>query len=251
MKTIYNDLVSVIIPYYKKKSYVKKTIDSILNQSHQNFEIILIYDDESYFDLEFIKEICQIDTRINLITNEKSFGAGLSRNKGIQLAKGEYIAFIDSDDTWHEKKLEKQINFMKKNDLLCSHTSYEIIDNNDIKIGIRRARNFNETKELLKSCDIGLSTVMVSKKIFINQLYFAPLKTKEDFVLWLKILEKNITIASIDEFLTSWRKLENSLSSSTIQKLFDAYTVYHKYMRFNFLKSLYYVMCLSINYLRK
>lgn len=251
MKTIYNDLVSVIIPYFKKKSYIEKTIDSILNQSYQNFEIILIYDDESYVDLKFIKKICLSDKRINLITNEKSYGAGLSRNKGIQLANGEYIAFIDSDDTWHQKKLEKQINFMKKNDLLCSHTSYEIIDSHDIKIGTRKARNFYKTEELLKSCDIGLSTVMVSKKIFIDQLYFAPLKTKEDFVLWLKILEKNIIIISIDEVLASWRKLENSLSSSTIQKLFDAYTVYHKYMKFNFLKSLYYVMCLSINYLRK
>ena len=95
MKTNYNDLVSVIIPYYKKKSYIEKTINSIIKQSHQNFEIILIYDDESCFDLKFIKEICLSDKRINLITNEKSLGAGLSRNKGIQFAKGEYIAFID------------------------------------------------------------------------------------------------------------------------------------------------------------
>lgn len=251
MKTIHNDLVTVIIPYFKKRSYIKKTLESILNQSHQNFEIILIYDDESYCDLEFIREICLLDRRINLIINDKSYGAGLSRNKGIVSAKGKFIAFIDSDDVWHERKLEKQITFMKKNNLMCSHTSYEIINNNEIKIGTRRARNFYKTSQLLKSCDIGLSTVMVSKSILTDQLFFAPLKTKEDFVLWLKILEKNITIASIDEILTSWRKLENSLSSSTSQKIFDAFAVYNKYMKFNFFKSLYYVICLSINYLRK
>ena len=251
MKTIYQDLVSIIIPYYRKKLYIKKTIDSILNQSYQNFEIILIYDDESYFDLEYIREICLDDKRINLIINKKSYGAGLSRNKGIQSAKGKFIAFIDSDDIWHKKKLEKQINFMRKNNLSCSHTSYEIIDKNNKKIGIRKARNFYKTKELIKSCDIGLSTVIVSKNILSDQLCFAPLKTKEDFVLWLKMLEKNIAIISIDEVLVSWRKLENSLSSSTIQKLIDAYDVYHKYMKFNFLKSFFYVMCLSINYLRK
>ena len=114
MKTIHNDLVTVIIPYFKKRSYIKKTLESILNQSYQNFEIILIYDDESYSDLEFIREICLLDRRINLIINDKSYGAGLSRNKGIVSAKGKFIAFIDSDDVWHERKLEKQITFMKK-----------------------------------------------------------------------------------------------------------------------------------------
>ena len=104
---------------------------------------------------------------------------------------------------------------------------------------------------MLKSCDIGLSTVMVLREILVDKLFFASLNTKEDFVLWLKILKKDIAIISIDEILTSWRKLENSLSSSTIQKLIDAFIVYHKYMKFNFFKSIYYVMYLSINYLRK
>ena len=251
MKTKTADLISIIIPYYKKKTYINKTIESILTQSYQNFEIILIYDDETFSDLDFIKEISKNDKRINLLINEKSFGAGLSRNKGIKFSKGNFIAFIDSDDVWHKTKLEKQINYMKKNNLKCCHTSYEIINKNDIKIGVREARNFYKTSELLKSCDIGLSTVMVSNKIFDEGLVFPNLKTKEDFVLWLKILEKNIHIISIKEILSSWRKLDNSLSSSVTQKLLDAFSVYHKYMKFNYFKSIYYVMCLSINFLRK
>jgi len=87
--------------------------------------------------------------------------------------------------------------------------------------------------------------------VFDKETRFPNLKTKEDFVLWLKILQKNIKINSFDKILTSWRKLDGSLSSSVPQKLFDAFAVYHKYMKFNFFKSVYYVMCLSLNYLLK
>ena len=97
------DLVSIIIPYYKKKKYINNTITSIINQTYKNFEIIIIYDDEDTSDLKFISEMQKKDTRIIIIKNLKNEGAGNSRNKGIEKAKGKYIAFIDSDDTWQKK----------------------------------------------------------------------------------------------------------------------------------------------------
>ena len=98
------DLVSIIIPYYKKKEFINNTITSIINQTYKNFEIIIIYDDEDTSDLKFISEMQKRDKRINIIKNLKNEGAGNSRNKGIEKAKGKYIAFIDSDDTWQKKK---------------------------------------------------------------------------------------------------------------------------------------------------
>jgi teichuronic acid biosynthesis glycosyltransferase TuaG len=92
---------------------------------------------------------------------------------------------------------------------------------------------------------------MIKKNIFTNDLKFPNLKTKEDFVLWLKFLKKNYKIFSINTDLTSWRKLNNSLSSSTLQKLIDGFNVYNKFMKFNFIKSLYYLIVLCANYLRK
>ena len=178
-------------------------------------------------------------------------GAGISRNKGIKYALGDYIAFIDADDIWKKNKLEVQIDFMKKNKFECSHTNYDIIDNNDKVIGKRQAKNFYKIDDLLKSCDIGLSTVILSKKIIKLNLQFPSLKTKEDFVLWLNILKFKIPIISLNETLTSWRKLDNSLSTSVIQKLLDAFKVYNRYMKLNIIKSLYYVLCLSLNYLKK
>ena len=98
------DLVSVIIPYYKKRNFIKETIVSIINQSYNFLEILIIYDDTNLNDLEFLQEISKIDNRIKIINNYKRLGAGLSRNKGIEQSNGKYIAFIDADDTWSPKK---------------------------------------------------------------------------------------------------------------------------------------------------
>ena len=140
---------------------------------------------------------------------------------------------------------------MKQRNLKFTHTSYEIIDENDNVLGKRISRNFEKVNDLIGSCDIGLSTVILKRDIFDLQTKFPNLKTKEDFVLWLKILQKNIFIGSLNETLSSWRKLDNSLSSSVLQKIKDAFKVYNYYMQFNFIKSFYYVICLSINFLKK
>ena len=245
------DLISVIIPYYKKKNSILKTVNSVLNQIYQNFEIIIIYDDENNNDLNFINEIKNKDNRIFIIKNKKQMGAGNSRNIGINNSKGEFIAFLDADDTWKNDKLDKQIKFMKINNYEASHTSYSIINERNEVIGNRTARNFFKLKELLKSCDIGTSTVMIKRNLINNDVKFAPLKTKEDFVLWLKLLQKNIKIYGLNEILTYWSRSNSSLSSSTMQKLIDGFSVYYKYMNFNYLKSIYYLFCLSINFLLK
>tara|TARA_B100000900_G_C20601728_1_gene725940 strand:+ start:8474 stop:9214 length:741 start_codon:yes stop_codon:yes gene_type:complete len=243
--------VSVIVPYYKKKNFIKKTINSIKHQSYKNLEIIIIYDDEDRDDLELIKKIQKSDNRIKLIINKKSLGAGLSRNIGIQKAKGKYIAFLDADDLWKKNKIQLQLTYMIKNNLKVCHTSYEILDKNMKKKKIMRAKTFKNYKDLLFSCNIGLSTVMLKKKLITNNCKFPNLKTKEDFVLWLFILKKNITIGSLDKNLTNWRKLNNSLSSSVLQKLKDGFTLYNDYMKFNFFQSLWYLFILSVNSLKK
>ena len=184
------DLVSIIIPYYKKRKYILKTINSILNQSYNYFEIIIVYDDENLSDLSYLDKLFKSHKKIRILKNSQTIGAGFSRNRGIENAKGEFIAFIDADDTWKKFKLENQINFMKEKNLKFTHTSYEIIDENDKVLGKRSSRNFKEVKDLISSCDIGLSTVVLKKEILDLQTKFPNLKTKEDFVLWLKILQK-------------------------------------------------------------
>ena len=246
------DLVSVIIPYYKKRNYIKETIISVIKQSYDYLEIIIIYDDTNLNDLEFLREISKLDNRIKIINNNKRLGAGPSRNKGIEQSNGKYIAFIDADDTWLSDKLKDQIAFMKKNNYQISHTSYYIIDEKKKIIGQRKARDLLSINEILKSCDIGLSTVIIEKKIIKKtNTKFPQLVTKEDFVFWLTLLKKNYKFYAYDSNLTNWTDSRNSLSSSVIQKLFDGYKVYNHYMNFNIIKSLYYLICLSLNYLKK
>ena len=245
------DLVSVIIPYYKKKKFIVKSVESVINQTYKNIEIIIIYDNESNTELDYIKNLENKDVRINLIINKKNIGAGESRNKGIKFSKGKYIAFLDADDIWVKNKIEKQLFFMQKDNLTVSHSSYKIVDEDDNLIGKRKARDFYNIKDIIKSCDIGLSSVMLKKSIISKTIKFANLKTKEDFILWLKILKKGIQIYAIDNELMIWRKTKNSLSSSTFQKLLDGFKVYNKYMGYNFFISLYYLICLSFNFLKK
>ena len=148
------DLVSIVIPYYRKKEYIKQSINSVLNQTYKNFEIIIIYDDEELIEWNYLKSIVKSNKRIKLIRNKKKLGAGLSRNKGIKLSKGKYIAFLDADDYWNKNKLKAQINFMNFNKYSISHTTYQIINQNNKKISIRRARSFFKIQDLLYSCDI-------------------------------------------------------------------------------------------------
>ena len=244
------DLISVIIPYYKKKEYIISSINSVLNQTYKNLEIIIIYDDLNKEDLNLLKKIKKKDKRIKIYINKKNLGAGRSRNKGIKLSKGIFVAFLDSDDLWKKNKLKKQIFFMKQNGINASHTSYTIINSNNKIIGSRNAKDMSY-KQLLKSCDIGLSTVVLKKEIITSKIKFANIKTKEDYVLWLKITFNNNKIFALKDNLTKWRKLEDSLSSSRLQKIYDGYLVYRKYMNFNLLKSFGFLMLLSFNYFLK
>tara|TARA_B100000989_G_scaffold287843_1_gene257878 strand:+ start:2387 stop:3130 length:744 start_codon:yes stop_codon:yes gene_type:complete len=245
------DLVSVIIPYFRKRDTILFSINSILDQTYKNFEIIIVYDDENKRDLNYINEFKNIDQRISVIQNKEKKGAGKSRNIGIKSSKGKFIAFLDADDTWQSAKLSKQIKFMKLKNCDVSHTSYSIVNNSQKVLGIRKARNFFDLKDLLKSCDIGTSTVIIKKHLINDDVQFASLTTKEDFVLWLKLLKQNTKIYGLNEILTSWTKSNTSLSSSIIQKVFDGFRVYHKYMNFSYIKSIYYLLCLSINFLKK
>ena len=243
-------LVSVIIPYFKKKQYFKKTFDSVINQDYQNFEIIIIYDDEDLTELQFIRKIIMGHKNVKIIINSKQLGAGSSRNIGIKSAKGKFIAFIDADDLWKNSKLKLQLKFMIKNKCSVSHTSYKAIKGNKI-ISTRIAKDYFQFEDLLKSCNIGLSTIILKKSIFKGKIKFPNLKTKEDFVFWLKITSRGIIIHAIDKNLTKWRKTPKSLSSSVIRKLLDGYMVYRKYLNYNVFKSIYFLIILSFNFLKK
>ena len=245
-------IVNIIMPYYKKSEFINESINSILNQTYQKFEIIIIDDELSENSSRILKNIQCLDARIKVYKNRENLGAGRSRNYGINLCSGEYIAFCDCDDLWKSEKLEKQLKFMKEFNLSFSFTSYEIINDKSLKIGLREAQENLSFKQLRNSCDIGLSTVVIRKDIFKNdKLRFGKTKTKEDFILWLLLAKNGVKISGLKEYLASWRKNSGSLSSSTIQKIIDGYRVYRKYLHYSRIKSLFFLIILSLNFMLK
>ena len=241
-----SELVSIIIPYYKKKSFFKKTITSIKKQTYKYIEIILIYDDSNRSDLIFIKNTLKKIKNKKIIINKKNMGAGVSRNNGIKKSKGKYLSFLDADDIWDKNKLKKQIQFMKKNNLNFSYSDYSIINEKGILLKKIKSPKIIKFKNLLFSCDIALSSVIINSKLLKSEK-FKNLKTKEDYLLWLKLSQKNIKMMGINKNLVFWRKTSNSLSSSVIQKFKDAFLVYNKYLKLNFLFSIILIFFLSIN----
>jgi len=236
---------SIIIAYYKKKNFFEETINSILNQTYSDFEVILVYDDTDKSELSFVKKIINKFPRSKVIINKKNIGAGLSRNKGIHFAKGQYVAFCDADDLWHKKKLEVQITFMIKKKINFCHTSYKIINYFGKILGYFKVAKQLNYQDLLKSCDIATSSVVINKNLLRKGIFFSNFTTKEDYSLWLKIAKKKNELYGINNDLLFWRSTNNSLSDSFFQKLFDAYKVYRFSEKYNIITSIYFVIRLS------
>jgi teichuronic acid biosynthesis glycosyltransferase TuaG len=242
-------LISVIIPYYKKINFIFNAINSVLNQTYKNFEIIIVYDDPNKSDLKVIKKKFNNISCIKYICNNKNFGVAYSRNLGIKYSKGIYCAFLDSDDTWNKNKLKKQINFMDKYQLNFSFTSYEKKINNK-KILSKSKKNIIKYEDLLSDCPIGLSTVILKKKT-IPRLLFPLTKTQEDLGAWLKLTKKNIYAYYFNQTLTVWNSTPNSLSKNTCQKFFDLFTILKMQEKMSFIKTIFCIVKIAFNSIKR
>ena len=249
--------VTVVIPYKNNLKYLFIALKSVFNQNYQKFKIIIVYDDKNKSDLYKIKDFLKKTNKkktlsIKIIVNKNNLGAGYSRNVGIKNSNTKYIAFLDSDDRWAKNKLKLQIEFMEKKNILFSHTSYEIINNNNKIISSRFAKKKIIFEDLIQSCDIGLSTVILNSSLLKKyKLFFPRIKTKEDYILWLKIIKKIKIIKGLNINLTYYRKTKGSLSSNKFLSLINGYKVYRDHMNYGIIKSLYNLFMLSINSLKK
>ncbi len=242
--------VSIIISYFKKDKYIKKTLESIRRQSFKNYEIIFVYDDENKNELELINKLLKPFKNKKIVVNNKNLGASLSRNRGLKYCKGTYIALVDSDDIWFKDKLSYQLSYMIKKNFLFSFTSYGVIDEFGTVKKLRKVSRNPDYNSLQRNNIIGLSTVIFSKKI-IKLIKFPNLKTQEDLTLWLKLLKNNIELHHIKKTLAFWRITERSLSSNKMQKVKDAFTMFYKYENKNLLNSIYCVLVLTVNKILK
>ncbi len=212
-----NELVSIIMPSYNTAKFISETIYSVLTQTYTNWELIIV-DDCSTDNTDEVAKPFLSDERIKYIKNEKNSGAAISRNRALCEAKGKWIAFLDSDDLWLPEKLEKQIEFMEKNDYRFSYTNYIEIDEESKTNGKRVTGPKKITKYgMYNYCWMGCLTVMYDAET-IGLIQIADIKKNNDYAMWLKVCKK-ADCYLLDEVLAKYRKRSGSISNHGYTKL--------------------------------
>lgn len=234
----HKDLVSIITPCHNSSRFISQTIDSVLAQTYQNWEMIIVDDCSTDNSVQIVEEYMKRDGRIKLIRLEKNTTQAVARNRAIGEAKGRYIAFLDSDDIWLPEKLEKQMNFMKEKDVSLCYSSYYLIDENGSDKGVFIAKENATYTELLKTCYIGnLTTIYDSGKL--GKQYMESVG-HEDYTLWLKILKNGGVAKGISEPLAKYRLSSKSTSSNKIKAARWQWNIYRNVEGLSIPESLYY-----------
>lgn len=222
-------LVSIIMPSWNTGRFIAESIQSVIDQTYTNWELIIV-DDCSVDNTDEIVKPFLADVRIKYLHNEKNSGAALTRNKAMREAQGEWIAFLDSDDLWTPEKLEHQIKFMSDNGYVLSYTEYEKIDENDNSLNIYVTGPAIVNKRKMYHYDyIGQLTMMYSAKHF-GHIQIKDIKKNNDYAIRLQLYKKDGTEAYLlKENLAKYRIRKKSISHDKLsKKLKSHYDLFHK-----------------------
>ena len=233
-------MVSIVTPSYNSEKYIAATITSVLNQTYDNWEMLIVDDASSDKTCIIIENFIKIDNRIKLIKLANNNGAGVARNVAIKNAKGNYIAFLDADDLWKPNKLTVQVAFMKKHQLVMSYTAYEWIDEQSKSLYKRiNALPKLSYQKLLKSNYVGNLTGMydVGK---LGKIYMPNIRKRQDWALWLKTLEKGDVAMGIQESLAYYRVHKTGLSGNKLNLIKHNFNFYSKALNFGIFKGTFY-----------
>lgn len=237
-------LVSVVMPAYNCEQYIKTAMESVLAQN-VSLELLVIEDHSADKTVECIRAFSG-DERVKYIQNERNLGVAQSRNKGIEMAKGKYIAFLDADDYWMQDKLAKQVSLMEKEQAVLSSTGRELIDENGNPkgkiIGIKEEISY---KELLRGNVLNTSGVMVLASV-ARKYPMVQDHLHEDYIMWLSILKEYGKAYGINEPLLKYRVMKGTKSGNKLKSAKMTYGVY-RYMGFGRMKSFYYFCFYAVN----
>lgn len=225
-------LASIIIPAYNAKKYIEETVQSVLNQSYTNWELLIIDDGSTDNTIEIIEALAKTDSRINYITKKNS-GVSDSRNKGLSIAKGEFISFLDADDIWNKENLKEKINFIVENNIDVAYSDCEKIDANSNSL--KNILTGSESPELsdillLKGNYITAPSGIVLKKSVLDKIggFDTNLSNNADQELWIRILSNNFKIKLIKKTLWKYRVHDNNMSSNIALLEKDSIYIFNK-----------------------
>ena len=250
--SINKDLVSIVVPVYNAGRFLDDTIKTVLNQTYANWELILVNDKSTDNSREIALKYQEKDHRIKLLDNKNNSGAAISRNKGIDEAKGKFIAFLDADDLWNKDKLKKQVKFMNEKDCEFSFTGYEFADENGKpngkKVYVPATINY---KQALKNTTIWTSTVMANlTKINKKDLLMQNIKY-EDSACWWHILNNIKNGFGLNEILSYYRRSKKTYSANKLNSMYWTWKLYRKVENLTILTSIFYLLINKINALKR
>lgn len=234
--------VSIIMPAHDSEKYIGEAIESVLCQTFQDWELIVINDGSTDRTEEIINRYRARDGRIKYIKYAETKGTWRARVEGIKRSEGRYIAFLDSDDVWIENKLERQIEFMRKECVDFSSTSYKKIDEFGNDLGkVFVPPKVADYRRVLLDCPIGNSTV-VYDAIKLGREYGPDVKRREDYAFWLSLLKKTEYVYGIPLVLVEYRLHKGSYSSRKVGLIAAHWTLYRKFEHLSIGKSILHVM---------
>lgn len=230
-------LVSIIMPAYNAERFIEESITSVIAQTYNNWELIVIDDDSSDSTRTIVENIAKSSCNVFLIDNiKKPKGAASARNSGLEFAKGRYIAFLDSDDVWLPEKLSSQIALMKKSNYFASHSSYFRVDQYGQNINAVMCKEFVAYKDQLRSNYIPNLTGIYDRE-FVGLVYQNCIG-HEDYDMWLNILNKVPSIG-LSMPLAKYRVLDDSLSSNKLNAALWHYKILSNQKGVGFLYRMY------------
>ncbi|WNN42968.1 glycosyltransferase family 2 protein [Winslowiella toletana] len=238
-----NPKVSIITATYNSAEFIEALFVCLLNQTYKNWEWLITDDCSKDNTWALLEKIAAQDARVCIKKNIINQGAAVSRNESLSRATGEYLAFVDSDDLWHPEKLSKQISFMLENQYNFTFTAYRLINEQGIvlnkEIDLRNKRtSFSYSDMLCKRATLGCSTVVVQKDI-ISDMTMPLLRTGQDYAFWLKILKQQKTAHLLQECLTDYRIVQNSISRNKFKKAARQWQIYRDVEKLNFVETVY------------
>lgn len=242
--------VSIITPTYNSEKFIEKTIQSIINQTYSNWELLITDDNSTDQTINIINNYVMSDKRIKLYKLKNNSGAGLARNNSILKSSGRFISFCDSDDQWKPKKLEKQIKFLINNKLKFTYSSYDVHnENGDFVKKVQALENMTYSI-LLRNNYIGCLTAIYDKDA-LGKMYMPALRKRQDWLLWLKILKIIGKTKGMKENLAIYCERSNSISSNKFRMLKYNWIVYNKGLGFGIFKSIYLLLIFLYYYVKK
>lgn len=222
-------LVSIIIPTFNSARFISETVQSVKNQTHQNWEMIVVDDCSEDNTFEIIKNFAKTDSRIKFFQLQKNSGTGVARDFALSKCNGNYIAFLDADDLWKPKKLEIQLDFMQKNNLNFTFCFYECINEAGINIKKTIQAPNNLSYRQLFFCNFIGNLTAIYNVDFFGKIPISPIRKRQDWMLWLTILKQIKSAKPVPESLAYYRIRQNSVSASKKSLLKHNFNVYRQF----------------------